>query len=417
MARAAFVSPDHKHLAEPFYLRARCYLEADEQKGEGEYFISLAHAQCCILLSHFEVRNLWFSRSSMSTSKAVRLSQILGLHQLDNRDNSNRSMTLPPPKDWCEQEERRRTLWAIYCGDKNTSGTTGWPSLMDVKRISALVPASEEAFQLGIEEPSVTLSHLLNGDDKICRASPFACRIIAAHLFHECLERTYQDIQDPDPDPADIHNGDFYKHHDVLDPGLTTAYVTLPDTLHTSQHSQEAITTNLQRHTASIFIHRIGSAQAKKHNIPVEILAGTRARLPPAADAIFDIIASLANVSTMFRNPVVSFAAYVAAYVFLEDYTNTQNRDSEMKVTGITDLMITIGHEDPVTAAGAVQLAFQLRRHGIDPSAVNKVQGLMAKMGLKGPVMGWHKYEEEVVFCPFEVPWGPAPPVLRSEHT
>jgi hypothetical protein len=33
MARAALVSPPHKHLADPFYRRARYYLEADEQKA------------------------------------------------------------------------------------------------------------------------------------------------------------------------------------------------------------------------------------------------------------------------------------------------------------------------------------------------------------------------------------------------
>lgn len=32
MARAALVSPPHKHLADPFYRRARHYMEADEQR-------------------------------------------------------------------------------------------------------------------------------------------------------------------------------------------------------------------------------------------------------------------------------------------------------------------------------------------------------------------------------------------------
>ncbi|KAG7434196.1 Citrinin biosynthesis transcriptional activator ctnR [Fusarium oxysporum f. sp. raphani] len=135
MARAALVSPPHKHLADPFYRRARYYLEADEQKGEGEYFVTLAHTQCCVLMAYFEVQNMWFSRSSMSTSKSVRLSQILGLHQLDGKNDWRRNATLPEPKDWCELEERRRTLWAVFCSDKHTSGTTGWPSLMDVNKV------------------------------------------------------------------------------------------------------------------------------------------------------------------------------------------------------------------------------------------------------------------------------------------
>ncbi|KAF4951549.1 hypothetical protein FSARC_12880 [Fusarium sarcochroum] len=411
MARAALVSPPHKHLAEPFYRRARNYLEADEQKGEGEHFVTLAHAQCCVHMSHFEVRNMWFSRSSMSTSKAVRLAQILGLHQLDGDSNSNRSVTLPPAKDWCEQEERRRTLWAVYCSDKNTSATTGWPSLMDVKRIRTLLPASEEAFQLGMEEPSATLSQVLGGDKSRC--SPFACRIVAAHFFHECLDHTFQEVQDPDP--TDIHNSPFFKRHQYLDTGLATAFVTLPDTIRASPHSQEAIIISLQLHTASICIHRVGSAQAKKHNIPADVLAGTQARLLPAADAIFNIVASMADVSSMFHNPLVSFAAYMATYVFLEDYVSSQDKSSEMKMTGLMNLMITIGHENPITASAAVQLAHSLLKTGIDPSALDKVQELMAKMDIKGPMMGQQdKDDGGVVFCPFEVPWGPAPPAVRS---
>lgn len=361
---------------------------AKVHQGEGEYFITLAHAQCCILMSHFEVHNMWFSRSSMSTSKSVRLAQILGLYQLDSNSNWNRSATLPPPKDWCEQEERRRTLWAIFCGDKNTSGTTGWPSLMDVKRvrypnkramkyitdisqISTLLPASEEAFHFGIEEPSTTLSQVLSSDNSHC--SLFACRVITTHLFHECLDHTYQEHQDPDP--TDIRNSHFWKRHQDLYNGLATAFITLPDTLRGS-HNQEAMALNLQLHTASICIHRVGAAQARKHNIPIEILSGTQARLLPAADAIFGIVASLADVSAMFLNPLVAFAAYMATNVFLEDYIASQNRDSEIKMTALMDLMITIGHENPVTASAAVQMAHELRKTGIDASAVDKVYSL-----------------------------------------
>ncbi|RKK65471.1 hypothetical protein BFJ69_g16254 [Fusarium oxysporum] len=355
---------------------------------------------------------MWFSRSSMSTSKSVRLAQILGLYQLDSNSNWNRSATLPPPKDWCEQEERRRTLWAIFCGDKNTSGTTGWPSLMDVKRISTLLPASEEAFHFGIEEPSTTLSQVLSSDNSHC--SLFACRVITTHLFHECLDHTYQEHQDPDP--TDIRNSHFWKRHQDLDNGLATAFITLPDTLRGS-HNQEAMTLNLQLHTASICIHRVGAAQARKHNIPIEILSGTQARLLPAADAIFGIVASLADVSAMFLNPLVVFAAYMATNVFLEDYIASRNRDSEIKMTALMDLMITIGHENPVTASAAVQMAHELRKTGIDASAVDKVQDLMAKMDLKGPLMGQQgRVEGSVVFCPFEAPSGPAPPGVPSEY-
>lgn len=63
----------------------------------------------------------------------------------------------------------------------------------------------------------------------------------------------------------------------------------------------------------------------------------------------------------------------MATYVFLEDYIGTQNSASEMKMTALMDLMITIGHGNPVTASAAVQMAHELRKTGIDPTAVDKV--------------------------------------------
>lgn len=137
---------------------------------------------------------------------------------------------------------------------------------------------------------------------------------------------------------------------------------------------------NLQLHTATICLHRSGVARAKKHNIPLEILFGTQVRLLPAADAIFGIVASLADVTGMFRNPMVAFAAYMAAYVFLEDYTSFQNHDSEMKMNALMDLMITIGQENPITASVAIQMAHELRKTGIDPSAVNKVRLILISL-------------------------------------
>ncbi|KAI5460322.1 fungal-specific transcription factor domain-containing protein [Mariannaea sp. PMI_226] len=405
MAMGATLSPSHSQLAQVFYRRARYYFEADELKGEGEYFVTLAHAQCCVLLCQFEVKNMWFSRASMNTSKAVRLAQILGLDHLDG--TGGRGPTLPPPKDWCEQEERRRTMWSIFCCDRHTSSTTGWPSLMDVRRINSLLPASEEAFQVSIEEPSITFAEAISQADKT-KCSVFACKVLTAYLFHECLDHTYQDY--PDPNPGDAQNSVFWKRHHDLNNGLATTFITLPDTLRNPETNTRpgAVSINLQLHTATICLHRIGAARAKKYAISREILSATQVRLLPAAEEIFHIVASVADVSANFRNPMVAFAAYMAAFVFLEDFLDSENRQSEAKMGALMDLMVAIGHQNTMTASLAVQMAHAIRRSGIDPTAVDKVQDLMAKMELKGPLMA--KPDEEagsVVFCPFDAPSGP----------
>ncbi|CAM1503651.1 Fc.00g012420.m01.CDS01 [Cosmosporella sp. VM-42] len=405
MAEAAVLSPTHSHLAQAFYRRARSYLEADEMRDEGQYFITLAHCQCWVLLGHFEVQNLWFSRASMSTSRSVRLAQILGLNNIDG--DGGLGTTIAPPKDWCEKEERRRTMWAVFCNDRNTSSTTGWPSLMDAARMKTLLPASEEAFHFGIEEPSVGLADLTN--HTATKLSAFACRVLAVHLFHECLDHTYRDH--PDPNPEDVYNSVFWQRHQDLNNGIATAFITLPDELRcpANTHNHGAVLINLQLHTALICLHRIGAARAKKQDVQLEILASTQARLIPAAEQIFAIVACLGDVNAMFKNPFVAFSAYMAAFVFLEDFKDTQNRDNEGKMGALLDLMIVIGRHNLVTASLAVQMAHELRRTRIDPSAIDKVQDLMANMA-KSPFMA--KQNDSVgsiVFCPFELPSGAAP--------
>lgn len=106
----------------------------DLTQGNGQGIITLAHAQCSVLLSRFEALHMWWSRTSMTTSRAVRLAQILGLDVLDG--DTLQGQALPPARDWCEKEERRRTFWAVFYADRGASSTTGWPILIDHRRVS-----------------------------------------------------------------------------------------------------------------------------------------------------------------------------------------------------------------------------------------------------------------------------------------
>lgn len=135
MAVAATTTSHYAATAEAYYRRARHYLEADEMREDGRHLITVAHAQTWVLLSQFEAQNVWFARASMSTSRAVRLCQILGLHVLDAQ-HPGVNPSLPPPVDWVEAEERRRTFWAAFALDRTTSTTGSWPALMDVNRVS-----------------------------------------------------------------------------------------------------------------------------------------------------------------------------------------------------------------------------------------------------------------------------------------
>lgn len=65
----------------------------------------------------------------MSTGRMVRLVQMLGLWRLDH-DEADAKDYLPPPKDWVELEERRRTFWAAFYSDRFASSGSGWPMII-----------------------------------------------------------------------------------------------------------------------------------------------------------------------------------------------------------------------------------------------------------------------------------------------
>ena len=134
-ALAAGTSDKHDQLSEHFYHRARKYLELDEMKGFGQAMLTLAHCQAWFLMAMYEFKNMFFPRAWMSTGRAIRLTQMLSLHRLDGA-SLDVKMTIVPPRDWTEKEERRRTFWLVYWADRCASIGTGWPMSFEEKDVS-----------------------------------------------------------------------------------------------------------------------------------------------------------------------------------------------------------------------------------------------------------------------------------------
>jgi hypothetical protein len=87
-------------------------------------------------MANFEAQLTLFSRASTSLCRSIRIAQMLNLHRIDKGCEAP-LLTLPPPKDWSELEERRRTWWVIFCSDGFVCGTTGWPTLINERDVSS----------------------------------------------------------------------------------------------------------------------------------------------------------------------------------------------------------------------------------------------------------------------------------------
>ncbi len=151
---SATVTDRYMDYQDIFYRRARKYVEADEMTGRGEGLVSLAHAQCWLLIGTYEFKMMYFPRAWMSAGRAARLVLMMGLNQVEGV-SADAKQSLPLPEDWTECEERRRTFWMAYCVDRYASMSTGWPLSINEKDVST--PLYEEGI-VALSRPDADLT-------------------------------------------------------------------------------------------------------------------------------------------------------------------------------------------------------------------------------------------------------------------
>lgn len=144
---AAGMEDKYAGTAEILYRRARKYLELDEMRSFGESMVTLQYCQSWILVSTYEFKNMLFPRAWMSTGRACRIAQMLGLHRIDGQ-SMDVKQCLPPAISWMELEERRRTFWTAFWGDRCASIGTGWPMMLDEQDVSTALERRQYEYHL-----------------------------------------------------------------------------------------------------------------------------------------------------------------------------------------------------------------------------------------------------------------------------
>jgi hypothetical protein len=132
-ALAATITPKYASLHPHFHMRARKYAELDETSGRQKY-INIRHAQAWLLIGIYEFKMMMFPNAWMTTGRATRLTQLLGLYRLDGLGVEFKQ-TLSRETDIGEMEERRRTFWMAFCMDRYAGVGTGWPLIVDEKDV------------------------------------------------------------------------------------------------------------------------------------------------------------------------------------------------------------------------------------------------------------------------------------------
>ena len=246
----------------------------------------------------------------MSTGRAVRLAQMLGLYRLD-AEGSEVKQILPPPRDWIELEERRRTFWAAFYGDRWASSGTGWPMLINESEVCVLyflsekmltlaqirtnLPASEEAFELGVAEQTPSLAEALTPEGA-STISPLGGVILSATLYGHNFEHLHR--TGPNENPGDPANGEFWKRHRKMDNVLSNTFMFLPDHLRlpAGLRNMNIVFLHMNIHASSICLHQAAIVTANKHNVAGNIIRQSEARCLMAAEEITNIMRLICQV-------------------------------------------------------------------------------------------------------------------------
>ncbi|KAL4943344.1 hypothetical protein BDV06DRAFT_190028 [Aspergillus oleicola] len=353
-AHAAAVSEKYSNLHALFYQRARKYVELDTMKGLGESILTLAHCQTWLLIGCYEYKMMFFPRAWLSTGSASRLAVMLGLHRLDGKGLEVKQC-LPPPRDWTEEEERRRVFWMAFSVDRYASIGTGWPTCIDERDIMTNLPASEEAFVNGRSEKTSRLSDVLTGED-LATLSPFA-----SVAFVSCLlGRNLTHLHRPEPQDNDNDlNGVFWQRHRSHDNILLHFALSMPSHLRLPAGVADAnvLFCNLAVHTSTICLHQAAIFKAEKNGMPEQIILESKRRCIVAADQISSIMKMVSSMDMSKMNPFISFCVYVAARVFVQYLKfrpdDTAARSSLQFVFAVLD---ALKNQNPLTESFLVQL-------------------------------------------------------------
>ena len=385
-ASAAAVTDKYQDLQQHFYQRARKYIHQDEMKGHGESMISVAHCQTWVVLATYEFKLMYFPRAWMSAGRACRMGLMMGLHRVDGA-GLDVKQCLPPPKDFIEREERRRTFWGCFCVDRYSSIGTGWPMVVDEKDIMSVLPADEDAFLLGRAESTLTLAEALSPDGTPYLSS-FAGVVLLGCLFGRNLTHLHR----PDPgEREDDLNGEFWKRHRSMDNILLNIALSLPDRLRLPMGISDpnVVFTNMNIHTSTICLHQAAIFKAEKNRMHARVSQESKIRCITAASEIASIMRQISHIDVSLvsrypnaqisnreltfvqMNPFVSFCLYVAARVFVQ-YLKPRPDDVQVRssLQFLLQAMNIIKRKNPLTESFLIQLDVDMEGAGLGSARV-----------------------------------------------
>jgi hypothetical protein len=168
------------------------------------------------------------------------------------------------------------------------------------------LPSTEAAFAQSREEPTMSLRNALSSQGN--GLSPHASVILLACLFGRNLTHLHR--PEPNDNPEDFHNGEFWKRHRSLNSILESISIFLPDHLRlpTGIKDSMIVFLNMNIHTSTICLHQAAILKAEKHGLGHDIISESTGKCFMAAKEIVSIMKMVTHVDignvSCFNKPV-----------------------------------------------------------------------------------------------------------------
>ncbi|KAH0497695.1 hypothetical protein TgHK011_004984 [Trichoderma gracile] len=342
-------------------------------KGDGEHFITIAHAQTWVLITAYEARAMLYTRASMSAARGSRLVQMLALDRIDAPDDLS-PPSLGPPIDWTELEERRRVFWVAFSNDAQGSIATGWNSIIRTEEIMTRLPASEGAFASGQEETAPFLDEVMKG----APYSGFTGSLVINEMLKSIMSHVHL-IKSSDR-PEDAIHGAFWQRHRRLDNQLSTLFLFMPESFRLPDNIRDPLATyiNLNFHACVICLHHVALEKIETHQLDDSLRKECRSLLKNAAEEIASIAKLTSHRSSLFSNPLCAFSLYCATtvYVYLakQDPASGINSKDMSNLELIINAMEAISRIHLITSAFLQQACLDIDKNGL--SSIIKLPNL-----------------------------------------
>jgi len=159
------------------------------------------------------------------------------------------------------------------------------------------LPASEEFFESGTEQITISLAQALTAEGA-SHISPYGGVVLSAALFGHNFEHLHR--TGPNEHPEDIANGEFWKRHRKMDNVLSNTFMFLPDHLRLPYGLRDMNTVfiHMNIHASSICLHQAAVQTAERHNKGSSVIRQSRSRSVMAAEEITNLMRLVSHVDS-----------------------------------------------------------------------------------------------------------------------